>query len=895
MKDNQSPKPIYLKDYTPPPYWITKTELNFKLFDDHAEVYSVLTLLANEELNPKGDLPLVLDGGEELELRYLKIDGVELKEGQYQVDHEKLTIKKCRKQFQLEIATFIKPQLNTRLEGLYKSSGMFCTQCEAQGFRHITYYLDRPDVMSQFITTVEADKAKYPVLLSNGNPVAEGEIKGEAGEGRHWAKWEDPFKKPCYLFALVAGDLACVEDTFVTCSGRNIALKFYVEEQDRNKCGHAIEALKNSMSWDEKTYGREYDLDIYMIVAVSHFNMGAMENKGLNIFNTSCVLAHPETTTDAGFQRVEGVIAHEYFHNWSGNRVTCRDWFQLSLKEGFTVFRDEEFSSDMGSRTVKRIEDVNYLRTYQFTEDSGPMSHPIRPASYIEMNNFYTTTVYQKGAEVVRMIHTLAGLEGFRKGCDLYFKRHDGQAVTTDDFVKAMEDANGLDLSQFKNWYSQAGTPLLAITDEYDASKAEYTLRIQQQCPATPGQEKSDHKKPFYLPCKLGLIDEKGEAFKLDIEDNILEVSDQEIVLVVSKPDQRFTFNNISSKPVPSLLRGFSAPVKTEYNYNKQDLALLMRADSDGFNRWNAGQQLAFISIKEQMAYAENAEALILDPELLVGMSALLEDKSLDPAMVAKMLSLPAEALIIEQTPLADVDTIYQARHFIQRELVKKMKPLFLDAYHRNLDQGSYVPDAKSIGQRALKNASLAYLGLLDGDDKSTIEDLAYKQFKEANNMTDQSAALRTLVHNGARQSEEALEAFFTQWRHEALVMDLWLGLQASNPGKNTLNHVKSLMEKEPFELTNPNKVRALIGQFCMINLVNFHECSGEGYAFLSEQIIALNAINPQIAARLTSPLTQWRSFNQLRQELMVTELKKLQQQVDLSPDVFEVVSKSLN
>jgi len=888
MKDNQSPKPIYLKDYTPPPYWITKTELNFKLFDDHAEVYSVLTLQANEEVNSKCDTPLILDGGEDLELQNLKLDGDDLNEEQYQVDKEKLTINKCPKQFQLEITTFIKPQFNTRLEGLYKSSGMFCTQCEAQGFRHITYYLDRPDVMSTFVTTVEADKSDYPVLLSNGNPVAE----GDAGEGRHWVKWEDPFKKPCYLFALVAGDLACVEDTFVTCSGRNIALKFYVEEQDRNKCDHAVEALKNSMSWDEKTYGREYDLDIYMIVAVSHFNMGAMENKGLNIFNTSCVLAHPETTTDAGFQRVEGVIAHEYFHNWSGNRVTCRDWFQLSLKEGFTVFRDEEFSSDMGSRTVKRIEDVNYLRTYQFAEDSGPMSHPIRPASYIEMNNFYTTTVYQKGAEVVRMIHTLAGPEGFRKGCDLYFERHDGQAVTTDDFVKAMEDANRLDLSQFKNWYNQAGTPLLTITDEYDAAKSEYSLRIQQQCAANPGQDNSEVKKPFYLPCKMGLIDENGESFKLDIEDDGLKVSEKEIVLVVSKPDQSFTFNNITSKPVPSLLRGFSAPVKTSYDYKKQDLALLMKADSDGFNRWNAGQQLAFISIKEQI---ENTETLVLDPELLVGMTVLLEDKSLDPAMVAKMLSLPAEALIIEQTPLADVDTIYKARHFIQSALAKEMKPLFLDVYHRNHDQGTYVPDAKSIGQRALKNAALAYLGLLEGDDKSIIEDIAYKQFKEANNMTDQSAALRTLVHNGARQSEKALGAFFTQWQHEALVMDLWLGLQASNPGKNTLNHVKSLMEKEPFELTNPNKVRALIGQFCMMNLVNFHNCSGEGYAFLSEQIIALNSINPQIAARLTSPLTQWRSFNEVRQGLMVTELKKLQNQSDLSPDVFEVVSKSLN
>lgn len=888
MKDNQSPKPIYLKDYCPPPYWIDKTDLLFKLYEDHTLVVSTLDIRVNKDVNPDNKLPLVLDGGEELELKDLKLDNQALKENNYRILDDKLIVENCPGKFQLQITTLIKPQLNTRLEGLYKSNGMFCTQCEAEGFRHITFYLDRPDVMSFFTTTVEADKADYPVLLSNGNPVDKGEFDGE----RHWVKWEDPFRKPCYLFALVAGDLSCVDDQFVTCSGRIVDLKFYVEERDINKCNHAMQALKNSMRWDEEVYGREYDLDIYMIVAVSHFNMGAMENKGLNIFNTSCVLAHPDTTTDAGFQRVEGVIAHEYFHNWSGNRVTCRDWFQLSLKEGFTVFRDEEFSSDMGSRTVKRIEDVNYLRTYQFAEDSGPMAHPIRPASYIEMNNFYTTTVYQKGAEVVRMIHTLLGPEGFRKGCDLYFDRHDGQAVTTDDFVKSMEDANAVDLTQFKTWYEQAGTPILSFSEEFNAEKLEYTLHIKQECPPTPGQSE---KKPFYMPCKFGLIDEQGQDLKPESENDAFKIIQKEAVLIISETQQKVTFKNIKNKPVPSLMRGFSAPVKTNINYSKQDLSLLMKSDSDGFNRWNAGQQLALTCIKEQMTLLQNGEALGLDEDLLYGFSALLENKALDPAMVAMMLSLPAEALIIEQTPLADSDMVFQSRRFLQQELARQLKHLFLEVYQGNLNNGEYLPDTKGIGQRALKNSALSYLGLLEKDDKNEVGQLIYKQFKEADNMTDQSSALRTLVHNEFEFADKALQDFYEQWQHESLVMDIWLGIQASNPGKNTLDKVKNLMEKPPFELTNPNKVRALIGQFCMLNIVNFHNMSGKGYQFLSDQVISLNKINPQIASRLVSPLTQWRSFNEPRQALMLKELKKLHAQADLSPDVFEVVSKSID
>ncbi|HEX4975201.1 MAG TPA: aminopeptidase N, partial [Pseudomonadales bacterium] len=578
MKDNNAPHAIYLKDYRPPAFLIDKTELTFKLFEQHTEVFSRLTMRRNP-VAERATL-LHLDGGDRLRLQSIALNGRTLQQHEFSLIDNNLELAVETDDFVLDIVTEIQPHLNTRLEGLYLSKGMFCTQCEAEGFRHITYYLDRPDVMSKFTTRIEADNTLFPVLLSNGNKIGAGAL----AEGRHWAEWQDPFKKPCYLFALVAGDLAVKQDRFTTMHGRDVLLQLFVEPSDLNKCDFALHALKQAMLWDEQVYGREYDLDIYMIVAVSHFNMGAMENKGLNIFNTSCVLANPETTTDAAFQRVEGVVAHEYFHNWSGNRVTCRDWFQLSLKEGFTVFRDEEFSADSGSRTVKRIEDVTFLRTQQFSEDAGPLAHPVRPESYIEMNNFYTSTVYNKGAEVVRMIHTLVGKEGFRKGCDLYFERFDGQAVTTDDFVACMEEANAIDLRQFRRWYTQAGTPRLLVTDHYDAATRTYRLEISQHCNPTPQQPV---KEPFFLPFKMALLDEQGQALPLMLKHSDDSHGAIEKTLIIHERDHQFEFLNVNARPTPSLLRGFSAPVHLDYSYSKAQLSFLMAHDSDGFNRWD--------------------------------------------------------------------------------------------------------------------------------------------------------------------------------------------------------------------------------------------------------------------------------------------------------------------
>ncbi|MBP7824263.1 MAG: aminopeptidase N, partial [Pseudomonas sp.] len=624
----EQPKMIYLKDYQVPDYLIDETHLTFELFEDHTLVHAQLMMRRNPEAGA-GLPPLVLDG-QQLELLELKLDDRVLSAADYQLSDSHLTLQPTQEQFVIDSTVRIHPESNTALEGLYKSGSMFCTQCEAEGFRKITYYLDRPDVMSKFTTTLSAEQHRYPVLLSNGNPIASGSEEG----GRHWATWEDPFKKPAYLFALVAGDLWCVEDSFTTMSGREVALRIYVEPENIDKCQHAMDSLKKSMKWDEEVYGREYDLDIFMIVAVNDFNMGAMENKGLNIFNSSCVLARAETATDAAHQRVEAVVAHEYFHNWSGNRVTCRDWFQLSLKEGFTVFRDAEFSADMHSRTVKRIEDVAYLRTHQFAEDAGPMAHPVRPDAYMEISNFYTLTIYEKGAEVLRMIHTLLGAELFRKGSDLYFARHDGQAVTCDDFVKAMEDASGQDLTQFKRWYSQAGTPRLDVSESYDAAANTYRLQLRQSCPATPGQAE---KLPFVIPLELALLDAQGRELPLQLvgEDKPVGTSR---VLQVTQAEQAFTFVNIAEQPLPSLLRGFSAPVKLSFPYSRDQLMFLMQHDSDGFNRWEAGQQLAVQVLQELIGQHQRGEPLALDPRLVAALRSVLENDSLDQAMVAEML-----------------------------------------------------------------------------------------------------------------------------------------------------------------------------------------------------------------------------------------------------------------
>ena len=884
MRTEQS-KTIYLKDYQVPDYLIDETHLTFELFEDHSLVHAQLLMRRNPEAG--GGLPKLVLDGQQLELLHLKLDDRELGEDDYTLTDSHLTLQPTQERFVVDSSVRIHPESNTALEGLYKSGTMFCTQCEAEGFRKITFYLDRPDVMSTFTTTVSAEQHAYPVLLSNGNPIASGSEEG----GRHWATWEDPFKKPAYLFALVAGDLWCVEDSFTTMSSREVALRIYVEPENIDKVQHAMDSLKRSMKWDEEVYGREYDLDIFMIVAVNDFNMGAMENKGLNIFNSSCVLAKAETATDAAHQRVEAVVAHEYFHNWSGNRVTCRDWFQLSLKEGFTVFRDSEFSADTHSRTVKRIEDVAYLRTHQFAEDAGPMAHPVRPDAYMEISNFYTLTIYEKGSEVLRMIHTLLGPELFRKGSDLYFERHDGQAVTCDDFVKAMEDASGIDLTQFKRWYTQAGTPRLEVSEAYDEAAQTYSLTFRQSCPATPGQSE---KLPFVIPVALGLLDAQGFELPLRLQGESATQGTSR-VLSVTEAEQTFTFEGVAEKPLPSLLRGFSAPVKLHFPYSRDQLMFLMQHDSDGFNRWEAGQQLSVQVLQELIGQHQRGEALVLDQRLVAALRTLLEDESLDQAMVAEMLSLPGEAYLTEISEVADVEAIHTAREFARKALADALFAPLWARYQANREVSKatpYVAEAAHFARRSLQNIALSYLML---SEKPEVLAACVDQFDNADNMTERLAALAVLVNSPFQEEQgKALAMFADFFKDNPLVMDQWFSVQAGCPLPGGLERVHALMQHEAFTLKNPNKVRALIGAFANQNLINFHRADGAGYRFLADQVITLNALNPQIASRLLAPLTRWRKYGPARQVLMKAELERILASGELSSDVYEVVSKSL-
>ncbi len=898
MKDSQA-RTIFLKDYLPPAFTIETTALHFSLFEDYAIVKSELVMSINPAVGKEHRVTMVLDG-QDMELLSFELNGEALSEDDYIVEQESLTVNNVEKfidldrpeSFLLRCVTKIEPQKNTALEGLYKSKKMFCTQCEAEGFRRITYYLDRPDVMSVFTTTVEADKAKYPLLLSNGNNIASG-ISAE-DSSRHWVTWQDPFRKPCYLFALVAGDLTCIDDSFTTMSGRKVALKIFVEDKDVDKCDHAMISLKNAMAWDEKVFGREYDLDIFMIVAVDDFNMGAMENKGLNIFNTSCVLANPKTQSDLAFQRVEAVVAHEYFHNWSGNRVTCRDWFQLSLKEGFTVFRDSEFSADMGSRTVKRVEDVSILRTIQFAEDSGPMAHSVRPESYMEIANFYTVTIYEKGAEVVRMIELLLGKEGFRKGSDLYFQRHDGQAVTTEDFVKAMEDASGVDLTQFRRWYSQAGTPIVEISSSFDGQAREYSLTVKQRCPDTP---KQTNKLPFHIPLRLGLLDKSGDQVELKLK-GYTGSGKFDLVLDVKEQEQTFTFVDITEQPTPSLLRGFSAPVRLRYQYSDEELFFLMAHDADGFNRWNASQVLA-TQIIEQGAKDYRAGQALAMPEVMKNaygsiLQSAISDPALDQATIAQLLSLPILGTLIEQAAQADVEALYATREHLLNTIANDFKSQF-ETILKSIDEPEvYSADAKSIAKRSLKNLCLGYLART-GEEQWL--KYCYEVFKLGDNMTNQSAALRILVNSntemGRSLSATALNEFYQQWQDEPLVVDQWFSIQAVAQTDDALERVRSLMTHEAFTLRNPNKVRALIGAFCSQNHLGFHHESGSGYEFLVEQVLVLDKMNPQIASRLLTPLTRWKKYDPSRQALMQAQLMRLKAEQGLSKDVFEVVEKS--
>ncbi|MDG6400014.1 aminopeptidase N [Pseudomonas quasicaspiana] len=883
----EQPQMIYLKDYQAPEYLIDETHLTFELFDDHSLVHAQLVMRRNPERGA-GLPPLVLDG-QLLELLSVKLGDVELSAADYQLTPDHLTLHPTAESFTVDTSVRIHPETNTALEGLYKSSGMFCTQCEAEGFRKITYYLDRPDVMSKFTTTLSADKHNFPVLLSNGNPIA----SGPEDDGRHWATWEDPFMKPAYLFALVAGDLWCVEDKFTTVSEREVTLRIYVEPENIDKCQHAMSSLKKSMRWDEEAYGREYDLDIFMIVAVNDFNMGAMENKGLNIFNSSAVLARAETATDAAHQRVEAIVAHEYFHNWSGNRVTCRDWFQLSLKEGFTVYRDSGFSADMNSATVKRIQDVAYLRTHQFAEDAGPMAHAVRPDSFIEISNFYTLTVYEKGSEVVGMLHTLLGAQGFRKGSDLYFERHDGQAVTCDDFIKAMEDANGVDLTQFKRWYSQAGTPRLVVSESYDSAAKTYSLTFRQSCPTTPGQP-GESKKPFVIPVELGLLDKQGGEIPLRLQGEDAAAGNTRVISV-TEAEQTFTFVDIAEQPLPSLLRGFSAPVKLSFPYNRDQLMFLMQHDSDGFNRWDAGQQLSVQVLQELIGQHQKGQPLVLDQRLITALGTVLADTSLDQAMIAEMLSLPGEAYLTEISEVADVDAIHAAREFVRKQLADSLFDGLWARYtaNRKVSKATeYVAEAEHFARRALQNIALSYLML---SQKPEVLAATIEQFDTSDNMTERLTALAVLVNSPfTAEKDKALAVFAENFKDNPLVMDQWFSVQAGSPLPGGLERVKTLMQHPAFNIKNPNKVRALIGAFAGQNLINFHAADGSGYRFLADLVIQLNGFNPQIASRQLAPLTRWRKYDSKRQVLMKDELVRIRDSGELSSDVFEVVSKSL-
>ncbi|MDD5214012.1 MAG: aminopeptidase N [Methylococcales bacterium] len=856
----QTPKTIYRNDYTVPDFLIQDVKLHFSLDAENTKVLSTLTLQRNSA-SKNQTAPLVLNG-EKLVLQKVILNETELTD--YALTPETLTILNVPESFTLIIENTINPKENTALEGLYLSNGMLCTQCEAEGFRKITYFLDRPDVMSKFTVTIVADKTDYPVLLSNGNKVASGEFENN----QHWVTWNDPFAKPCYLFALVAGQLECVSDTFITQSGRKIDLEIFVEAHDKDKCDHAMRSLEYAMRWDEAVYGREYDLDLYMIVAVSHFNMGAMENKGLNVFNTKFVLARPDTATDFDYEGIEGVIAHEYFHNWTGNRITCRDWFQLSLKEGFTVFRDQEFTADRTSHAVKRIEDLTQLRTRQFAEDASPLAHSVRPDSYIEINNFYTLTVYEKGAEVVRMLHTLLGADGFRRGSDLYFERHDGQAVTCDDFVSAMQDANDLDLSQFRLWYSQAGTPKIQVESHFDEKTKTFTLTLSQSYP--------NQTEPLLIPIRLGLLDSTTGADLLP-----------ETLLQFNEMQQTFTFENLNAAPIVSLLRGFSAPVNVEMERSLEELAFLSQHDSDSFNRWDASQSLAENIILDLVKTPDVEIPAILLKTFEKVLNAPIDDL----AYFSLLLSLPSENYLAERMEVVDFDGIHNVRERILKTLAEKFETQFLSIYnaHHKDESGNFSPEA--IGRRRVKNACLAFLSKLDS---TQIHELAQAQFENAKNMTDQMAALSAVVHNNHPAKAASLEKFYQQWESEPLVIDKWFALQASSPASGAFETVQSLHSHVAFDIKNPNRVRSLIGAFSQTNPVHFHAKNGEGYAFLGDTILELNAINPQVASRMLTPLTAWRKVDEARQQLMKAQLQRIIDTKGISNDVFELASKSL-
>ena len=874
------PQTIRLADYRAPDYRILKTDLTFRLNPQATHVIAMLTIEATHDAAP----PLQLDG-EELKLGSVAIDGLALDAAAYEVNDKGLLLKAPPARFTLTTEVEISPAANSALSGLYVSDGMLCTQCEAEGFRRITYYLDRPDTMAAFKTRIEADKTAYPVLLSNGNLIESGELPG----GRHFAVWEDPFKKPAYLFALVAAKLGHIEDHFITRSGRKVTLRVYVDPGNEARAHYAMDSLKRSMKWDEEAYGREYDLDIFMIVAVAAFNFGAMENKGLNIFNDKYVLADSETATDVDFELIEGIVGHEYFHNWSGNRVTCRDWFQLCLKEGFTVLRDQQFSEAQRSEAVQRIDAVKTLRARQFAEDAGPQAHPVRPESYIEIDNFYTATVYEKGAEVVRMLRTLTGPEDFRKATDLYFDRHDGEAATVEQFAVAFEDATKIDLKQFRLWWSQSGTPEVKAETAHDAEAQTFTLTLTQSCPPTPGQPV---KRPLVIPVRLGLVGADGGDLPLQLEGENAPAG-TERVISLTEPTQTFRFVNVAEKPVPSIGRGFSAPVKWTLDLSDADRAFLMGRDSDLFNRWEAGQQYAERHLLALAADAASGRALKADTALIDAHALILADAARDPAFAALALTPPSVSDLLQAMPAgaADAAAAHRARSFLMAETGKALGGALSDAYRKTATDAPFVPDAAQAGQRALRGALLRLLAAGGGADAAR---LAHAQFASATNMTDAMAALGVLTHLDVPERQQALDAFEARWKDNPLVMDKWMSVQAVSTRPGTLDAVKRLTAHPHFSLENPNRFRALVSAFATGNPLAFHDAGGAGFAFVADQALAMDKVNPQVAARLFGAFESWRRFAPAIAGAMKSEIERVARTEGLSKNLFEIATRAL-
>jgi aminopeptidase N len=881
MKTNE-PQYIYLKDYEPSPYLIEATELDIQLRPAATAVKARLSVVRNPAV-ANANAPLVLNG-ETLTLKSVVINGQKLDPSAYELSDKALTIPNPPEgSFTVETQANCDPQANEALSGLYRSGKLYCTQCEPEGFRRITYYLDRPDVLSKFRVRIEADRKRNPVLLGNGNLVE----SGEAASGRHYAVWEDPFPKPSYLFALVAGDLGVISDSFTTKSGRKVDLRIYCEPGKEDRCSWAMECLKRSMAWDEERFGLEYDLDIFMIVAVSDFNMGAMENKGLNIFNDKLILASPETATDAEYESIEAVIGHEYFHNWTGNRVTCRDWFQLCLKEGLTVFRDQEFTSDLRSRSVKRIEDVSHLRSQQFSEDGGPLAHPVRPEAFIEINNFYTRTIYEKGAELCRMIMTIVGAKGFRKGIDLYFKRHDGTAATVEDFIAAMADANKADLSQFMFWYSQAGTPELSCRMSYSEGEGTATLTVKQALGPTPGQPQ---KKPMHIPLKIGLLDAKGKDLPLKLSDGTA-VNDG--VLHIRKASQTYTFTGLTERPVASLLRDFSAPVTLVTNLTDRDYEFLMAHDSDPFSRWQSGQNLAMKLLVAMTEKCRAGEEPRVPRRFAAALGPLVTDETLEPAFRAQMLALPGfRDLILVIGEDVDPAAIYAAIMAMRKSLGKSLKDQLETVYESEAVDGPYSPDAKSAGKRALRNAALSLLTATGS--RSAVKRLR-EHYKNAVNMTDAMAALAIFGTVDSPARDAVLKAFYRKWRKNPLVLDKWFAAQATSPLHGTVDCVKDLMQNREFSMKNPNRVRAVIGAFASRNLVQFNAPDGKGYKLIADAVLELDKFNPLMAARILGSFELWRMYEPKRQTAARKELERIAKAKSLSRDVYEIAGKMLD